>query len=382
MNTSFLKAALAAAVGAALCAASMSASAEAIPLEKCGKTAESFLFAADASGSMMETVARAKAKAAKDGLSVAADDALDERTRFDLVRAFVKKAGADAIKLAGMESSVISVAPFAHLLPLETRDVDSFVRAVDEKLPEKLEVFGRATWIGERARAKFAETLAAPQATVLITDGAFEVAEDAGHTDPAALLEAFAEANPGACVHIVSVAYTKAERDGIAALAEAARRTGCSSVWSLEELTTHEQRYSAFVDEVFYRDCSKVPSVVLRGVNFAFDKSVIGENGLRILGDALKIVKTRSTDERITIRGWTDWTGSEAYNAKLSQRRADAVKAYFVEHGVNADRIHAEGMGKSFKYTNRTGDGRWMNRRVELIFGDLTSEDAVIRTEN
>ena len=54
------------------------------------------------------------------------------------------------------------------------------------------------------------------------------------------------------------------------------------------------------------------------------------------------------------------------------------LKAYFVEHGVNADRIHAEGIQKSFKYTNRTGDGRWMNRRVELIFEDvLTPPDLV-----
>ena len=38
-------------------------------------------------------------------------------------------------------------------------------------------------------------------------------------------------------------------------------------------------------------------------------------------------------------------------------------------------------MGKSFKYTNQTGDGRWMNRRVEVIFGDsLSSTDATVRT--
>lgn len=62
--------------------------------------------------------------------------------------------------------------------------------------------------------------------------------------------------------------------------------------------------------------------------------------------------------------------GSDAYNAKLSQRRADAVKAYFDEHGDDAGRISAEGMGESTKYSNRTGDGRWMDRRVELLFGE------------
>lgn len=98
-------------------------------------------------------------------------------------------------------------------------------------------------------------------------------------------------------------------------------------------------------------------------------------------GSALKVIEAKDPSLKITIRGWTDWTGSDAYNAGLSQRRADAVKAYFAEHGVDPARMEALGMGKSFKYTNHTGDGRWMNRRVELIFGDsLSSEDATVRT--
>lgn len=381
MKQTFAKAALAAAVGALVGASA--ASAESIPLEKCGRTADSFVFALDASGSMMESVGRAKEKAAheENGQTFEADEAVDGRTRFELARSFIESAGAEAVKTAGMRSSVVSVAPFANLVPLEDRDENAFREALEARLPAKLEVFGRATWVGERAREKFAQALSAPQATVIITDGAFEVDENDGHTNPAELIDSFAKANPGACVHIVSAAYSKAERDGVAALAEAAKRTGCSSVWGLEELATNESRRAAFVEEVFYRDCAKVAAVELRGVNFAFDKSVIGENGKRILDDALKVVASRPAEEHITIFGWTDWTGSDAYNAKLSQRRADAVKAYFVEHGVDAGRISAEGKGKSFKYTNRTGDGRWMNRRVELLFGEaLRSEDAAVRT--
>ena len=66
--------------------------------------------------------------------------------------------------------------------------------------------------------------------------------------------------------------------------------------------------------------------------------------------------------------GWTDWTGSDAYNADLSQRRAEAVKAFFEENGVAAERMQAQGRGKSFEYDNSTKDGRRMNRRVELVF--------------
>ena len=176
----------------------------------------------------------------------------------------------------------------------------------------------------------------------------------------------------------MSAAYTQAEREGIEKLAAV---SSCARVERLEGLMKDEALWKNFVEEVFYKDCSQVETVELRGVNFAFDKSVIGENGRRILDDALKVIASRDPSETITIRGWTDWTGTDAYNAGLSQRRADAVKAYFVEHGVDPARLAAEGMGKSFKYTNHTGDGRWMNRRVDLIFGGgLQSTDASVRT--
>ena len=55
----------------------------------------------------------------------------------------------------------------------------------------------------------------------------------------------------------------------------------------------------------------------------------------------------------------------------------NAGKFRFIEHGIDADRLTARGMGKSFKYTNKTNDGRWMNRRVELISeGGLQSNDS------
>ena len=91
----------------------------------------------------------------------------------------------------------------------------------------------------------------------------------------------------------------------------------------------------------------------------------------------MAVINSRDKSEKIEIRGWTDWIGSDKYNAGLSQRRANAVRNYFIKHGVDADRLTARGMGKSFKYTNKTNDGRWMNRRVELIFeGGLQSNDS------
>lgn len=168
--------------------------------------------------------------------------------------------------------------------------------------------------------------------------------------------------------------YTEKERKAVDDLASI---SSCGRVDDLEALLTDEALWKSFVEEVFYRDCTKATTIGIRGINFAFDKSNLPKESRRILDKALAVINSRDKSEKIEIRGWTDWTGSDKYNAGLSQRRADAVRNYFIEHGIDADRLTARGMGKSFKYTNYTGDGRWMNRRVELIFeGGFQSNDS------
>ena len=63
-------------------------------------------------------------------------------------------------------------------------------------------------------------------------------------------------------------------------------------------------------------------------------------------------------------------TVSDSYNKKLSARRAQAVKNYLIQNGVDADRIMVRGEGKSFKYNNQTPEGRYANRRAEIIFSN------------
>ena len=108
--------------------------------------------------------------------------------------------------------------------------------------------------------------------------------------------------------------------------------------------------------------------IELKGINFAFDKYNLDQKSLNILAQALKVVQARPVTDKMVVEGWTDWTGSDAYNLRLSQRRAQAVKSYLVEHGIAADRISISGEGKSFKYNNHTPEGRYANRRAEIIF--------------
>jgi OOP family OmpA-OmpF porin len=107
--------------------------------------------------------------------------------------------------------------------------------------------------------------------------------------------------------------------------------------------------------------------IVLRGVNFDFDKSNIRPDAAVILDEAVRILGTGSGSS-VSVEGHTDWIGSDAYNAGLSERRANSVQAYLIEHGVSASRLSTTGYGESRPIaSNDTREGRALNRRVELL---------------
>ena len=101
-------------------------------------------------------------------------------------------------------------------------------------------------------------------------------------------------------------------------------------------------------------------------VLFDFDKSVVKPEGKSKLDDLSSKVRGISLEVVIAI-GHADSIGSDAYNQKLSVRRAESVKAYLVSKGIEANRIYTEGKGKKQPDAdNRTKEGRAKNRRVEI----------------
>jgi OOP family OmpA-OmpF porin len=99
---------------------------------------------------------------------------------------------------------------------------------------------------------------------------------------------------------------------------------------------------------------------------FDFDKSVLKAEGKAKLDDLVGKVKAINLEVIIAV-GHTDWIGSDAYNQKLSVRRAEAVKAYLVSKGIEKNRIYTEGKGEKQPIAdNRTKEGRAKNRRVEI----------------
>ncbi|OZI38436.1 hypothetical protein CAL29_09025 [Bordetella genomosp. 10] len=99
---------------------------------------------------------------------------------------------------------------------------------------------------------------------------------------------------------------------------------------------------------------------------FDFDKATLKPEGRQLLDQVA--TQARSIDlETIIAVGHTDSIGTVAYNQKLSERRAAAVKSYLVSKGIDPNRIYTEGKGKSQPVaTNKTKEGRAQNRRVEI----------------
>jgi len=99
---------------------------------------------------------------------------------------------------------------------------------------------------------------------------------------------------------------------------------------------------------------------------FDFDKAVVKPQGKAALDDLLNKLQGMNTEVMVTV-GHTDSVGSDAYNQKLSLRRAEAVKAYLVSKGVDASRVYTEGKGETQPVAdNKTAAGRQENRRVTV----------------
>jgi outer membrane protein OmpA-like peptidoglycan-associated protein len=107
--------------------------------------------------------------------------------------------------------------------------------------------------------------------------------------------------------------------------------------------------------------------LVLEGVNFDFDKATLRQEDVSDLDKNVEALKAWG-DVNIEVAGHTDSMGSDAYNMKLSQQRAEAVRNFLISRGVAADRLTAKGYGESQPVAdNATEEGRFKNRRVELF---------------
>lgn len=263
----------------------------------------------------------------------------------------------DRIPELGYTGSIHTFAADKEVVPQQTYNRAVFQKGFDS-LKSTYEVFNRLTPMGDGinhwSSAVYAG-LPTPTAVIIVSDG-----ENNRGTDPLAAAQAAMAANPGLTFHIISLADKPEGQmllDSIANL-----RPGQSVSVRAENLLDHDEVVDKFVIDVF---CT-TGRMVLRSVQFALNSAEINRESAAVLDELAGILSGRGN---ITIAGHTCSLGSEAYNQRLSERRAASVKAYLAKRGVPSESMMTVGYGKSRpKYDNSTEEGRRLNRRAEIDF--------------
>jgi len=125
---------------------------------------------------------------------------------------------------------------------------------------------------------------------------------------------------------------------------------------------------------VSYRAVEITPTAlrIAEPVQFENDTATIRSVSFGLL-DTIASALGDHPEIRIEIQGHTDSVGDDQHNLEMSQSRAEAVLRYLVDHGVDAARLTARGYGETRPMeSNRTSQGREINRRVEFVRTDAT----------
>jgi len=113
-------------------------------------------------------------------------------------------------------------------------------------------------------------------------------------------------------------------------------------------------------------DKKAIEQMVLEDVHFEYDKAVLSDEGKAILAKVAEIMQ-RNPNFFLSVEGHTCSIGSEGYNLKLGQRRADAARNYLIEIGVSGSLMRAISWGETrLKYKDKTSPDFALNRRVEF----------------
>jgi len=309
------------------------------------------------------------------------------------------KAVNELIPELGYKGGLSTVASYKKYNDLAVYNRAAYAKAFDPlgtAVADKT-LLGPSTPLGDGLNAFYADYpgLAGKTAVILFSDGG----SNAGR-DPILAAEGIHKKSGGnICFHTVSYATRES---GQALLDELSAIGNCGVRTSTADLADPAKR-AQFVKDVFYTEAAYDPDTDMDGVPdsrdkcpntprdhkvdadgcsiplkmrleilFDFDKSDIKPMYVPEVEKVANLLKA-NPGATVSIEGHTDGRGTEAYNLKLSDRRAKAVEDYIEKKlGVDPARVTGQGFGKTRPIaSNDTDEGRAQNRRVEAVFKGL-----------
>jgi outer membrane protein OmpA-like peptidoglycan-associated protein len=122
---------------------------------------------------------------------------------------------------------------------------------------------------------------------------------------------------------------------------------------------------------------STLPKTLTSGITFSHRRTTLSEDGRKLLDEAATILQ-RYPDVKMVIEGYTDSVGNLDFNRLLSEHRANAVRDYLIERGIEPLRLVAVGRGAENPIaSNATAYGRSLNRRIEFRLSQVPREGEV-----
>ena len=345
---------------------------------KCGPKEDNWIFFVDQSGSMYMTYWKVSGTDSKAIKKKGGDTA---KVAKEVVAKQILMDMNAVIPELNYKGALDLFAPFDELRTPTMYNRPTFAAAI-RMIKDSQAIVGRETpmtkGLIELEQSGILAGLTGKTTVIMFSDGMANVG-----ADPVMEAKQILEKHPNVVVHVVSFAQPGVKDMSIAGkgmdTAEEQRgadinrqiaQLGKGMLVDAAELYRNPAAIQRFVMDVFCleeRVVEKVvEKIVLRGINFDFDKSNIKPEFEPILDEAASTLKARP-DVRVVIAGYTDSIGTAQYNMVLSNQRAKAVYNYFVSKGIAASRLQTVGHGLNDPVaSNANADGRAMNRRVEL----------------
>jgi OOP family OmpA-OmpF porin len=314
-----------------------------------------FIVLFDESGSMYLTDQGARPAKAKVGKDIMA--ALNER-----------------IPELGYQGAVAVFAPSRVLIGPTGYSKESFGQTI-EGLPETGRIFGNRTPLGDAIiqREPDLSKFAGKTGVLIVTDGERNMGMD--ELEAAKTLH---DKYPNVCFHVISLADDEKGRTTLKAISE----LGDECVYAeAGELIGNPAAIDQLAKDIFYtveareivqevvevEAAAVVPEVIeLDTITFAFDQYELTPEAKMRLDENLERLSSQP-DLSIVLQGYTDSIGTDDYNQKLSEKRAQAVYEYFISKGVSSERMQSVGYGESRPIAdNSSAQGRALNRRTEI----------------
>lgn len=239
-------------------------------------------------------------------------------------------------------------------------NTEDFGKAID-----KVSRFYGITPLGHAMTASGAEFEQMGERKALLIVSDFERSVDFGQPviEAKKLAEKF---GPKFCVY--PVFFGQSEEAAATAMA-VAKAAGCGVVFNGRECLENDAAMEELVTTVF---AANIVVKITLNIEFDTNKDTIRPVYHDKIAKVAEVLQ-KAPGMHAVLEGHTDSTGSEQYNQKLSQRRAESVRQYLIEKfNIDGSRIKAVGYGESRPVAdNKTEEGKQANRRVEAIFSNM-----------